>query len=156
MRILIAPNAFKHSLNAEEVALAIKQGLMESMVDCDCECFPIGDGGEITGFDSALEKADLVITGEGSIDEQTLQGKGPFGVACSAKRKSLAVIALAGKVPMERNIHLQKYFDVLLPIANQPTNLSTALATTAANPVRTSAALGNLLAILKYDHGRAK
>ena len=35
---------------------------------------------DITGFDEALRKADLVITGEGSIDLQTLEGNGPFGV----------------------------------------------------------------------------
>jgi glycerate kinase len=57
---------------------------------------------ELTGFDEALEKADLVITGEGSIDEQTLQGKGPFGVAYKAKQKGLAVVGLAGKVPLEK------------------------------------------------------
>ena len=58
---------------------------------------------QLTDFDSALENADLVITGEGSIDEQTLQGKGPFGVAYRAKLKNKPVIALAGKVPLEKN-----------------------------------------------------
>ena len=33
------------------------------------------------------QKADLVITGEGSIDEQTLRGKGPFGVALRAREE---------------------------------------------------------------------
>ncbi len=49
MRILISPNAFKHSIDAEEAALAIQQGFMQSMLDCECECFPIGDGGDGTG-----------------------------------------------------------------------------------------------------------
>ena len=44
---------------------------------------------EFTGFVKELRKADMVITGEGSIDEQTLQGKGPFGVAKRAKEFSL-------------------------------------------------------------------
>src|SRR5882724_4701287 len=48
MRILIAPNAFKNSLTAEEAALAIREGLMQSKLECDCECFPIGDGGDGT------------------------------------------------------------------------------------------------------------
>src|SRR5690606_5775694 len=43
----------------------------------------------LTNFSSALDAADLVITGEGSIDEQTLQGKGPFGVASQAKAKKV-------------------------------------------------------------------
>src|SRR5690606_28147590 len=58
---------------------------------------------DLTDFSSSLEKADLVITGEGSIDEQTLQGKGPFGVASRAKFKSLPDIAFAGKVLLELN-----------------------------------------------------
>lgn len=104
---------------------------------------------ELTGFDQALEKSDLVITGEGSIDEQTLQGKGPFGVAYRAKLKGLPVIGLAGKIPLERNEKLAAYFDVLMPIGNQPTDLPNALQTTAANLKRTSAELGNILAFAK-------
>lgn len=102
---------------------------------------------DLTGFDKALEKSDLVITGEGSIDEQTLQGKGPYGVAFRAKQKGLPVIGLAGKVPLERNEKLQEYFGVLLAIGNQPADLSAALAGTAKNLIRTSAELGDLLAI---------
>lgn len=102
---------------------------------------------ELTDFSSSLEKADLVITGEGSIDEQTLQGKGPFGVAYRAKLKGLPVIAFAGKVPMEVNPSLQEYFDVIIPIGNEPTNLSEALKYTAANLTRTAENLGNLLAL---------
>ncbi|RYF68759.1 MAG: glycerate kinase, partial [Cytophagaceae bacterium] len=40
IRILIAPNAFKHSLNATDVATAIKKGLTQSNLNCVCECFP--------------------------------------------------------------------------------------------------------------------
>ena len=49
MNILISPNAFKNSLGAIEVARAIQQGLMQSKLDCTCECFPVGDGGDGTG-----------------------------------------------------------------------------------------------------------
>jgi glycerate kinase len=103
---------------------------------------------ELTGFDTALSKTDLVITGEGSIDEQTLQGKAPFGVAYRAKLKGLPVIGLAGKVPIERNNNLRKYFDVLMPIGHQPSDLATALKCTVGNLIRTSTELGNLLAIM--------
>jgi glycerate 2-kinase len=101
---------------------------------------------DLTGFDKALEKTNLVITGEGSIDEQTLQGKGPFGVAHRAKENGLPVVALAGKVPLEKNEGLSKYFDVLLAIGHQPCNLPAALAATENNLIRTAEALGNLLA----------
>ena len=49
MRILIAPNAFKNSIDAEAAALAIKEGLGESRLNAKYECFPIGDGGDGTG-----------------------------------------------------------------------------------------------------------
>ncbi len=49
MRILIAPNAFKHSIGAAEAAEAIRLGLEESSLDCSCVCFPIADGGDGTG-----------------------------------------------------------------------------------------------------------
>lgn len=105
----------------------------------------------LTGFEASLKKADLVITGEGSIDEQTLQGKGPFGVAYSAKQRGLPVIGLAGNVPLEPNKNLQEYFDVLLPIGHQPADLPTALKATADNLKRTAVEVGNLLAVLKSN-----
>lgn len=104
---------------------------------------------DLTGFDTSLEKADLVITGEGSIDEQTLQGKGPFGVAYRAKLKGLPVIGLAGKVPLETNAALQKYFDVLMPVGHQPLDLPAALAATGKNLVRTGCEIGNMLALFE-------
>jgi glycerate kinase len=101
----------------------------------------------LTDFNTSLEKADIVITGEGSIDEQTLQGKGPFGVACLAKKKGIPVIGLAGRVPIKQNINLKKYFDVLMAIGNKPSDLDEALASTESNLLRTSRELGNLLSI---------
>ncbi|MFJ3468641.1 glycerate kinase [Pseudomonas sp. NPDC090201] len=51
---------------------------------------------DLTGLADALEGADLVITGEGRFDAQTLRGKTPFGVARIAQRKQVPVIVLAG------------------------------------------------------------
>ena len=101
---------------------------------------------EITSFGEALQKADLVITGEGSIDEQTLHGKGPFGVAKKAKQKNIPVIGLAGKIPLQPDAGLKKYFDVLMPINNE-LSLEKALLQTKDNLMRTAAEIGNLLAL---------
>ena len=49
MKILIAPNAFKNSLDAGTAAGAIEKGLQESLLSCTTQCFPIGDGGDGTG-----------------------------------------------------------------------------------------------------------
>jgi len=52
----------------------------------------------LIGFDAALAGANLVITGEGTLDEQTLGGKAPLGVARAARRRGVPVIVLAGRV----------------------------------------------------------
>lgn len=101
---------------------------------------------DITGFDKALDRAQWVITGEGSIDEQTLQGKGPFGVASRAKKKAIPVLGLAGQLPTKKHPGLDNYFQALLPINHSPLPLPAALAHTAANLTATARAAGNLLA----------
>jgi glycerate 2-kinase len=101
----------------------------------------------VSGFGTALERAHWVITGEGSLDEQTLKGKGPFGVANAAKNKGLPVIGLAGRLPREKIPSLDSYFDVLLPINHEAAPLADALPHTAANLTATARAVGNLLSI---------
>jgi glycerate 2-kinase len=53
---------------------------------------------DVLGFAPALERAELVITGEGSLDEQTLHGKAPAEVAARAARAGVPCIGLAGRV----------------------------------------------------------
>lgn len=60
----------------------------------------------ITGFEDELRNSDLVITGEGNLDLQTLGGKGPMGVATRAQAYQVPVIVLCGgmdaTIPTER------------------------------------------------------
>lgn len=104
---------------------------------------------ELTGFDTALLKSNVLITGEGCIDEQTLQGKGPYGVALRAKNKNIPVIGLAGKVPLGLHPNLMYYFDVLMAIGHEPSDLTSALQTTNANLTRSAQQVGNLLALVE-------
>lgn len=53
---------------------------------------------DAVGFDGIIEGADLVITGEGRIDSQTLTGKTPYGVLKRSFLKGIPVIALGGSV----------------------------------------------------------
>lgn len=53
---------------------------------------------DAVGFDNYLDGTDLVITGEGKADSQTLQGKVPAGVLERANRHSVPVALLAGKI----------------------------------------------------------
>ena len=100
----------------------------------------------LTGFENALKSADLVITGEGSIDVQTLQGKGPYGVAKMAKQKNIPVIGLAGKIPAEIPEELHNYFEWLLSINEEPADLENAIKNTAANLMRAAMLIGTKLA----------
>lgn len=104
---------------------------------------------DITGFDQALEKTNLLITGEGSIDLQTLEGKGPYGVAVRAKKKNIPVIALAGKIPAYPLPQLNKWFNRLLNINGENYNIETAMLETANNLTRTARQLGNELSAQK-------
>jgi glycerate kinase len=56
---------------------------------------------DILKVDDALEGADLVITGEGQMDNQTLNGKTPFGIAKRAQAQNIPVIAIAGSLGSE-------------------------------------------------------
>jgi len=100
---------------------------------------------DITEFDAALGTANLVITGEGTIDLQTLEGKGPFGVARRARKKSIGVIGLAGTVSLDDQLQLSHYFDVILAIGHQPEDLNTAMEHTALNLQHTAFQIGNFL-----------
>ncbi|GLP66947.1 glycerate kinase [Streptomyces sp. TUS-ST3] len=55
---------------------------------------------DVLGFAPALEWADLVITGEGSLDEQTLHGKAPAGVAAAARAAGKEVVAVCGRLAL--------------------------------------------------------
>lgn len=102
---------------------------------------------QLTNFEESLKRCDLLITGEGSLDEQTLQGKAPFAVARSAKAKNIPVIGIAGRVPLIENPHINTYFDVLMAIGHQPSDLNSAMEHTRANLVRTGTLIGNLSAV---------
>ncbi len=59
---------------------------------------------EIADFDSSIENADWIITGEGQLDAQTLSGKTISGVLASAKKKNIPVAALCGSVTISARV----------------------------------------------------
>lgn len=99
----------------------------------------------LTHFEDALNKADIVITGEGIVDMQTLQGKGPYGVAKLAKQKNKLVIGMAGQVPKDTPRELKKYFDHLISINQEPFDITLALRNTRINLERTAERIGQML-----------
>ncbi|MBC7758213.1 MAG: glycerate kinase, partial [Phormidesmis sp. FL-bin-119] len=104
----------------------------------------------ITNFADSLKSCDLLITGEGSLDEQTLHGKAPFAAAAAAKYLGIPVVGIAGKVPLKHNPELIEYFQVLIALGNKPSSLETAIIDTRSNLIRTGIMLGNLFYIQKF------
>lgn len=64
---------------------------------------------EAVGLESKMKDADLVITGEGSLDRQTLEGKTPAGVARLARKLGKPVFAIVGRASVDRE--LSEIFD---------------------------------------------
>ncbi|MFC7643520.1 glycerate kinase [Streptosporangium lutulentum] len=52
---------------------------------------------DLLGFQDLIQGARLVVTGEGSLDEQTLRGKAPAGVATAAAKAGVPVVAVCGR-----------------------------------------------------------
>ena len=76
------------------------------------------------GLESAIEGADLVLTGEGSLDAQTVAGKTPAGVLAIAARHGVPVIAFAGRLGSGIE---DLGFAACVPIVEGSVDLATAL-----------------------------
>lgn len=120
-------SAIKHGGAAGGVAAGL-YGLLDAHLQNGIDQFL-----ELTGFEKELARADLVITGEGSIDSQTLQGKGPYGVAKAARKLSLPVIGFAGRVPHVVPGSLKRYFDQLISINQEFMSIDEAIKNTYRN-----------------------
>lgn len=59
---------------------------------------------EAVGLEGKMKNADLVVTGEGSLDRQTLEGKTPAGVARMARKFGKPVFAIVGRATVDREL----------------------------------------------------
>ncbi|MDQ3765237.1 MAG: glycerate kinase [Actinomycetota bacterium] len=78
-------------------------------------------------LDAALTSADLVLTAEGAIDEQTPRGKVPAEVARRAKRHGKPVIALAGTIGGQARVNYDAGIDAFAAILPEPISLEAAM-----------------------------
>lgn len=81
---------------------------------------------ELLNIKYKIGNADIVITGEGSIDQQTLSGKVPIAIAKLAKQQGKFVIGIAGRIDIELN-ELNQYIDTIFSIQTQCRSLTEAL-----------------------------
>lgn len=87
---------------------------------------------EETGLPSIIEDSDLVITGEGRMDSQTIMGKVPVGIARIAKKYDKKVIAFCGCATQDSGICNSHGIDAIFPILREVTTLDEALDVTSA------------------------
>lgn len=101
---------------------------------------------EAVGLEKAIVNADLVITGEGRIDSQSIKGKVPVGVAKLAKRYNKPVIGIAGSLSSDVAVVYEHGIDCVFSVLNKVCTLEDALSNAAEN-VRLTAR--NIAATLK-------
>lgn len=82
---------------------------------------------DLIGFDERVRDADLVITGEGNMDEQSAAGKAPVGVARRAKRYGKPVVAVVGGRADNLDAVYGQGVDLVLPICRKPMPLDQVL-----------------------------
>jgi glycerate kinase len=112
---------------------------------------------ELIGLPALLEAAELVITGEGRADEQTLSGKAAMGVARLARTRNAPVVLLCGGLgPGASALDASGIFAVVQPVADRPMELSEAMADTerllANAGERLARTIGVGLALADPDH----
>jgi len=88
---------------------------------------------ETLQLEEALRDADLVITGEGRLDSQSIHGKTPIGVARVAKRFGLPVIGIAGSLSKDYKVVHQHGIDAAFSVLDRVVSLEEALAEAADN-----------------------
>jgi glycerate kinase len=103
---------------------------------------------EYTKLEQKVKEADMVWTGEGSIDHQTIYGKTPYGVARVAKKYKLSVIALAGRIGDGIEPLYDSGIDAIYSIMQGVSSLEDALINGRRNVKKTSENVARLIDII--------
>lgn len=103
---------------------------------------------EASELEKKIAGANIVITGEGSIDGQTRFGKTPYGVAMAAKKQGIPTIILAGNVGKDIDILYDYGFDAIFSIMQGVETLESALENGKLNLEKTAKNIGRLLNII--------
>lgn len=106
---------------------------------------------DLVGFDERVRDVDLVITGEGNMDEQSAAGKAPVGVARRAKRCGKSVVAVVGGRADNLDVVYEQGVDLVLPVCRKPMDLDRALGVQEAT---TNLICAGEAAARSYDLGR--
>lgn len=102
---------------------------------------------EAVGLDAAVRAADLVVTGEGRIDGQTVHGKTPMGVAQVARHYGKPVVAIGGSLAVDADAVHEQGIEVVVAAVARPCSVAEALAAGADNLRRAARNLAAALAL---------
>jgi len=100
----------------------------------------------VLGLDALIGEASYVVTGEGSLDRQSLSGKGPVALARTASRAGVPAMAFAGRLDVPAEDLRAAGFAAAFSIARGPALLEEALSAGRAGLVETAANAFGLIA----------
>lgn len=100
----------------------------------------------LTALADRLAGADLVITGEGSLDEQSLGGKTPMGVAAAARAAGIPVVAVCGRTTLSREQTADAGFRRVYPLSDLESDPTRSMARAASLLERTGRRIASGLA----------
>jgi glycerate kinase len=102
---------------------------------------------ELTAFDDALARADVVLTGEGRIDEQTGFGKTAMGVAQRASKAGKPCVCFGGGATPQGIAALAELGAIVVPVIELPSTVAEAMSAGAAPLVRASERAARLVTL---------
>ena len=106
---------------------------------------------ELVGFDAALARADLVVTGEGRLDAQTLSGKAPAGVAAAAAAAGVPVVAVCGRLDLDEGAWRAAGFVAAHPLTEVEPDVARCIAHPGPPLRETGALIGRTLATTRMS-----
>ena len=104
---------------------------------------------DAVNLNEQIKGADLVITGEGRMDSQTVHGKTPIGVAKAAKLFNKPVIAIVGSLKDDYEVVYEHGIDAVFPIIRQLKSLDETLKLGRENLISTAQNIARLYKLAK-------
>lgn len=100
---------------------------------------------DIIGLEKLIKNADLVITGEGKMDSQSIYGKAPIGVAKMANKYGVETIAICGSISHDVEIVYKNHITSVFSVMTKPQDLHAALKDAKINIELTSRSIARVL-----------
>ena len=144
VRVVVAPDSFGGTLTATAAADAIATGWRRTAPDDDLRLLPLAAGGPggVEVLHAELDRAALVVTGEGSFDWQSLRGTLVTALATASAQRGVPCLVLAGQVTVGRREAAAAGIDAAYAVADDAGGVEASMA----DPAGTLATLAERVA----------